>query len=385
MNNKKHGLLIWAILLFSTMVTAQINRFAPVTGLKNEIAPVKSQNRNLTIPSENFEVQKIAKDIYAVIRKEPPSLWFNPNTVFIIGKNDVIVVDSNISSEYTREVLAALRKITGKPVKYVVNTHWHEDHIIGNHIYRDAFPNVKFIGHKSTLEDLPVTGAANRKGSVENGGGFVRLLKSQIEKGENLAGQKITEEGRLGYSSDINLVESYLAESSAFQIILPDVLVNDRLELNDGKRKIEILHLGKAHTGADLVINLPKEKILASGDLIVYPVPLIGSTSYPLEYGATLEKMLALKAKIIIPGHGHVMRDDSYARLMIRLLNSIKEQTEASFSRGETLEQMRKSVNLEEFRKLFAGDSQHKSFIFQNYVFLPATAAAYRQLKEKKQ
>ena len=51
---------------------------------------------------------------------------------------------------------------------------------------------------------------------------------------------------------------------------------------------------------------------------------------------------------------------------------------------GETLEQMRKSVNLEEFRKAFAGDSQHKSFIFQNYVFLPATAAAFRQLTEKK-
>ena len=60
----------------------------------------------------NFEVQRIANDVYAVIRKEPPSLWFNPNTVFIIGKQDVIVVDANISSEYTKEVLAALRKIT---------------------------------------------------------------------------------------------------------------------------------------------------------------------------------------------------------------------------------------------------------------------------------
>src|SRR6185369_11048490 len=136
--------------------------------------------------------------------------------------------------------------------------------------------------------------------------------------------------------------------------------------------------------GADLVVYLPKEKIAACGDLIVLPVPLIGSTSYPLEYGATLENLLKLDAGIIIPGHGAVQRDDSYIRLMIRLLNSIKQQTEAAVQRGENLEQLRKSVNLEEFRKAFAGDSQHKSFIFQNYVFLPATAAAYQQLTEKK-
>lgn len=332
----------------------------------------------------NFEVQKIADDIYAVIRKEPPSLWFNPNTVFIIGKRNVIIVDSNISSEYTREVLAALKKLTKKPVKYVINTHWHEDHIIGNHVYRDAFPGVKFIGHKSTLEDLPTIGANNRKGSIENGAGFVALLKKQIEKGENLAGQKLTEEERLGYSSDIKLVESYLAESKSFQIILPTITVDNKLELNDGKRKIEILFLGKAHTGADLVVYLPKEKIVASGDLTVYPIPLVGSTSYPLEYGKTLENLLALKAKIIIPGHGFVMHDDSYIRLMIRLLNSIKTQSEAAFQKGETLEEFRKKINLDQIETEFTGTSQHKKFVFQNYVFLPATAAAFKQLTEKK-
>ena len=332
----------------------------------------------------DFEVQKIAGDVYAVIRREPPSLWFNPNTVFIIGKRDVTVVDANISSEDTREVLAELRKITAKPVRYVVNTHWHEDHIIGNRVYREAFPGVKFIGHRSTLEDLPTVGAGNRKGSVENGKGFVELLKNLLGKGENLAGQKLAEEERLGYASDIRLVESYLNEAPDFQIILPDVLVEKRMEFDDGKRRVEILHFGRAHTGADLVVHLPQEKIVAAGDLLVLPVPLVGSTSYPLEYAQTLENLLQLKAKIIVPGHGAVQRDDAYARLMIRLLNSLKSQTESAVQRGETLAQVRKSVNLEEFQRAFAGDSQHKRLIFQNYVFLPATAVAVRHLTEKK-
>lgn len=333
---------------------------------------------------QDFDLQKVTDDVYAVIRREPPSLWFNPNTVFIVGQNDVIVIDSNISSEYTRQVLAEIRKITSKPVRYVINTHWHEDHIIGNHVYRDAFPQAQFIGHESTLTDLPTIGASNRKGTLENGAGFVKLLKDSIEKGENLARLRLSDEEKLGYQSDIRIVESYLAEAPNFQIVLPTKTVADRLELNDGKRKIEIRFLGRAHTGGDLVVHLPQEKILISGDLLVFPVPLVGSTSYPLEYGATLEKLSQFKVKTIIPGHGPVMRDDAYLKLMIRLLNSIKAQTEAAFGRGETLEQMRKSVDLEEFRKLFAGDSQHKSLIFQNYVFLPATAAAHRQLTEKK-
>lgn len=331
----------------------------------------------------HFAVERLADGVYALIRREPASLWFNPNNVFIIGKSGVVVIDSNISGNYTQEVLDELRKLTDKPVRYVINTHWHDDHVTGNRVYRDAFPGAKFVGHRSTVDDLPTTGAANRKSALQNGRGFVGLLESKLELNENLAGQKITDEERKAYSSDIELVNSYLADSPMFESVMPTVLVDDRLFLEEDGRKIEVLFLGRAHTGGDLVVFLPKEKIAFTGDLIVHPVPLVGSTSYPLEYGATLERLRKLKARVWVPGHGPVMRDDSYLRSMIGLLDSIKQQTEASFLRGETLEQMRKSVDLESFRKAFAGDSQHKSFVFKNYVTLPAIAAAYRQLTER--
>lgn len=75
------------------------------------------------------------------------------NNVFIINDNDVVVVDANGAPGITREVVAALRKITSKPVRYVINTHWHDDHIRGNKVYRDAFPGVEFIGEDS-LRDV---------------------------------------------------------------------------------------------------------------------------------------------------------------------------------------------------------------------------------------
>ena len=334
-------------------------------------------------PPRNFTVEKLAEGIYALIRTEPASVWFNPNNVFIIGKQDVIVVDSNISSEYTREVLAELRRLTDKPVKYVINTHWHEDHIIGNRVYREAFPEVKFVGHRSTLTDLPEIGGANRRSTLQSGKGFLGLLEGKLEIGENLAGQKISDEERAGYASDIKLVSSYLAESKRFEIILPTVVVDDRLDLTQDDRRIEVRFLGRAHTAADLIVYLPDEKILVTGDLIVHPVPLVGSTSYPLEYGETLEKLFLLDAAVIVPGHGPVMRDKSYLRSMIGLLNAIRKQSEASAGRGETLEQLRSNIDLDEFVSTFAGDSQHKRLIFRNYVTMPATAAAHKHLAER--
>jgi glyoxylase-like metal-dependent hydrolase (beta-lactamase superfamily II) len=327
-------------------------------------------------------MQKLTDGVYAFFRKEPPSLWFNPNNGLIVGKRYAIVIDSNISSEYTKEVLEAIRKITDKPVRYVINTHWHEDHIIGNHVYRDTFPDVKFIAQKSTVTDLPTIGAANRKSSIDNGGKFVDLLKLRVEKGLDLEGKTLFEEGRLGYLSDIDLISSYLAEAPRFQILMPDILVGDRLEINDNGEKTEVMFLGRAHTGADIVIYLPKQKIVFSGDLTVYPVPLIGSTSYPLEYADTLKKLAGLGAKTYVPGHGPVMRDTNYIYQMIDLLHSIKQQVTAAVAGGKSLEEMRKSVDLEEYKEKFCGSSAHKRFLFENYVVLPATAAAYKQLRK---
>jgi cyclase len=332
-----------------------------------------------TRKAQSFELQKLGEGVYAVVRREPPGLMFDANNVFIINERDVIVVDSNFSLASTREVLAALRRLTDKPVRYVINTHWHDDHITGNQVYREAFPGVEFIGQESAPSDMAGMGAKNRKSLQDNTPKLIRLFRDQVEKKKNLAGQDLTDEERDSYLKDAGLLERYLESIPTLQIIAPTITVKESLTLRRGARNIEILHLGRGHTPADLLVYLPQEGILITGDLVVEPVPLVGSTSLPADYAATLRKLLDFKPKIIVPGHGVVMRDDSYVRRMIRLLDSINVQAEAAAKRGETLEQARKSVKLEEFRREFAGNSQLKSFIFQTYVASPGVEAAYRQ------
>ncbi|MBL8204811.1 MAG: MBL fold metallo-hydrolase [Blastocatellia bacterium] len=344
------------------------------------VSPIAVQPQS---PASNFEIQKLAEGIYAAIRKQPPLMSFDPNNVFIINDDDVIVVDANASLAGTKELIAELRKLTNKPVKYVINTHWHDDHIIGNQAYREAFPNVEFIAHASTLRDRPTVGENNRQQMLAGGKEYAGHLRKQVEQNKSLAGTPITEEERVNYLSDIAWLERALAEAPNVKIILPTLTVEDRLTLHRGARTIEIRHLGRGHTAADLVVHLPKEGILMTGDLVVWPVPLVGSTSYPAAYSATIEKLLTLPAKVIVPGHGPVLRDNEYLKLMSRLLISLKDQTAAAVVRGETLEQTRKSVNLTEFRKLFVGDSMMRRILFGDYVSGAGVAAAHREATTK--
>jgi glyoxylase-like metal-dependent hydrolase (beta-lactamase superfamily II) len=335
--------------------------------------------------ASNFEVQKIGEGVYAVVRKDLPGLMVDANNVFIINDYDVVVVDSNGAPSITKEVLAALRRLTTKPVKFVINTHYHDDHIRGNQVYRDAFPNVEFIGHAFAREYLPGQGAVNRKNFLEGAPRFADDIRELMAKNKSLGGDDLSEEERASYTSDLRLIDLVLSEGAQAETVLPTVTLEDRLTLHSGSRVIEIRKLGRGHTAADLVVHLPKEGILITGDLVVWPVPLVGNPqSHIGEWAATLEKMVALRPSIIVPGHGPVLSDDSYLKLLAELFGYIKAQTEAAVARGETLEQARRSVNLDQFQKRLAGDSPVRRFSFNMYVAGPAVAAAFREASAKR-
>lgn len=333
-----------------------------------------------------FEVVKVAEGVYACVRTEPPGLTVNGNVVFIVNDNDVVVVDTTLTPGTARETIEALKKLTSKPVKYVINTHWHDDHIMGNVAYRAAFPGVEFIGHANTSTYLPGTGLNNRKQAMSEQGypAFINALKNRLQKGESVFGGPMDEEERTTYASDIKIAERYMTENPSAEVVLPTTTLDNQLTLRRGSRVIDILYLGRGHTSGDLVVFLPKEKVAITGDLVIYPVPYIGSPqSHPGDWSVTLGKLLALKPREIVPGHGPVLRDVSYVKSMIGLLASIDEQAKASFNRGETAEQAHKSVKLEEFEKLFAGDSRMKRLIFRNYVAGAGVEAAYTDAAHK--
>jgi len=188
----------------------------------------------------------------------------------------------------------------------------------------------------------------------------------------------MTTEERDGYSGSIDIAERYMSENPGVKIVLPTKPVQERLSLQRGKRVIDIRYLGRGHTSGDLVVYLPRERIVIAGDLVVWPVPYVGSPqSHPGDWSKALQQILALHPKRIVPGHGPVLKEDSQLKAMSRLFSSIDEQVRAAVKRGENLDQVRKSVNLDYFRELFAGESRMRRLIFSNYVVGPAVEAAF--------
>lgn len=101
------------------------------------------------ITGEEFSVTRLADTVFAIVRNDPPGFAVESNSGFVVCANQVVVIDAQSNDATTSRVLAAIRRHTDKPVRYVINTHWHDDHIVGNRIYRDAFPSVQFIANRS--------------------------------------------------------------------------------------------------------------------------------------------------------------------------------------------------------------------------------------------
>src|SRR3954453_7036289 len=122
----------------------------------------------VTTPFQNdsaagLELIPLDSGAYAAVRKDPLSLAVNSNSLIVVRDSDVVVVDAQFTRRATQETIAAIRTITRKPVAYVINTHWHDDHLAGDQVYRDSFPGVRFVMQEETATDLEKAGAPHRK------------------------------------------------------------------------------------------------------------------------------------------------------------------------------------------------------------------------------
>lgn len=322
-----------------------------------------------------FRIETLAPGVHAAIRTDPPGLMVDANCLFIVNDDDVIVVDA---PEASADLIAALKQLTDKPVRYLVNTHWHDDHVIGNARWREAWPDLQFIAHPTLRDYLPGTGAKNRAGMVAGAPQAAAQMQKQLDAGKNLTGKPISAEERTSYASDIALVAHYMAVVPGTPDVLPDLAPSGDLILQRGARRIEIRRLGRGHTEADLVVWLPQERILASGDLVVWPVPLVGSDqSHVADWPGTLDALIALKPALIVPGHGPVQRDLAYVTQMRDLFADVTRQAHTLRARGLDLDAARKAIDVARWHRLFAGDSPVRDALFRMYVAGPALVSAW--------
>jgi len=322
------------------------------------LAPVQFQAQT------NRTVTSLADGVYEIQHKDAHDGSASGNTTVIIGDRQVFVVDSCFLPSAAREDIAQIRQWTDKPVAFVLDTHFHNDHNLGNRTYMEAFPSLTIIAHEETKKDMDMFGP----GSADRQAKGLAVLKQMLDTGKTRDGGALT-------SEEINDVKAALAQRTrvvdeiravAFQSATLTFTHDFTIDL--GNREVVVKFLGRGNTSGDAVAYLPKEKIVVAGDLVVYPLPYIYD-GYPTEWIQTLQNLAQLDADTIVPGHGPILRDKSYVYLVRDLLRSGVEQMNATLKRTgpamfHSLDEVRSSVDLTSFRQRFAGSDKDLSAAF---------------------
>jgi cyclase len=330
----------------------------------------------------NFDVVQVADGIYTFLQREPLETPIDGNTTVIINDRDVVVVDTRISPSTAREIIGEIRRLTPLPVRYVINTHWHSDHHYGNDAFREAFPGVEFIGHAATRADMLVmdTDSILRFNIDSAYPQAIARTRALLASGRYSNGDTIPADMHAFYTRQIKGMEFALAEAPTVRIVPPTMTVSDRLRLDRGERVIDIRFLGRANSRGDLVVVLPRERIMLTGDLLVAPIPF-SFFSYLGDWIETLTAIDSLPADIIIPGHGPVQRDRRYLHLVRSLLQETLSQVRAAAADGGDLTTVRERVNLDAIRRRFTGDDVLLTRTFRAFFFLPATERALAEVR----
>jgi cyclase len=309
-----------------------------------------------SVDANQRQVTRLADGVYAIQHKNLNDGNVSGNTTVIIGDREVFVVDSCYLPSSAREDIAQIRQWTDKPVGYLLNTHFHNDHNNGNKAYLDAFPSLAIIAQEETKKDMDLI----QPGNIERTPRQTAAAIAALKQGKLQNGRVLSEEEKKQVQQLLPGLEKQEAEFKTMVYQPPTLTFTDKLDIDIGNREVQVRHLGRGNTPGDTIVYLPKEKILIAGDLLVYPIPYTYD-GYPAEWVQTLKNMAQLDADVIVPGHGPVLHGKAYLYLVTALLQSAVEQVRARIRQighpgFHSLEDVKGSVDLTPFRQKFAGD-----------------------------
>ncbi len=285
--------------------------------------------------------QRVADGIYYATSSGTMSV--GSNSPIILTANEALIVDSSITPASGRALAQDLKAITDKPIRYVVDSHYHYDHSFGNQVFdRDA----QVIGHQNTLVRMP--------GSMEQFTylNSVRPIPERVASLKERIAKESDPEQRATLERQVASSLAYLEQVKEIRVTVPNLTFSDGITITRGGRDMQIKYLGRGHTDTDVVVFLPKERIVATGDLMESIISYMGD-SYPEDWIATLERLKALDFDTVMPGHGVVFTGKNKITAFQQYLRDVIAQVSAFRKQGLSAEDAAARVDLTKHRAEF--------------------------------
>jgi glyoxylase-like metal-dependent hydrolase (beta-lactamase superfamily II) len=260
------------------------------------------------------------------------------NHPIIVGERDVFLVDAGTTPLAARALLEDMKLITDKPVRWVVNTHFHYDHTAGNSIFG---PEVQIIGHeyiRHAILDLDVLHHEPFLTALNNIPGQVDTLKKQIADEKDPAKQATLEKALAAKQADWE-------EFKMIKPVPPTMTYNSKMTLYQGQREIQLLFLGRGHTQGDTFVYLPKERIICTGDMMESQPAYMGDALFD-EWLKTLDALKEMNFDTVLPGHGSPFHDKALITAFQSYLRDFMSQVTELRKQGLTPEQAAPKIDL---------------------------------------
>ena len=302
------------------------------------VGALAAQSRQPAGTSHNgkaFRFNKVKEGVYHAVGTG--SLAVVGNSSFIVNDNDVIVVDDHVSPAAAWVLLEEIKEVTSKPVTTVINTHFHFDHAHGNQIFA---PNVQIIGHEFTRRML----LSNSIGMplYQN---YLTGMPGQIDGLKKRIASEADAAAKAKLQAQLQVTENNLASQKELKPTPPNVTLSREMTLYRGNREIQIRFLGRGHTAGDVVVFLPNEKVVMTGDFLTSGLSNM-SDSFPEEWVASLEALKKLDFDTVLPGHGDAFTDKAKIDYFQAYLRDVWAETSRLKKEGVSAEEAAKRVDM---------------------------------------
>jgi glyoxylase-like metal-dependent hydrolase (beta-lactamase superfamily II) len=293
-----------------------------------------------------FDIEKVADGIYAAIAR--PETLLNCNAAIFENAADLLIVDTHSKpSAVTALVSQIRREITTKPVRYIVNSHFHWDHTQGTSAYRKIAPHADVVSSEATRNLLSENGADRLKKSAAE---TEKSLQSYKEK---LGSAKDPQE-KAALQRLVRDSTAYLAEMRNYNPELPNVTFDRDLIIHDKAHDLHLAFRGRAHTSGDVIVYCPQKKVIATGDTLHGFSPFIAD-GYPTEWQKTLLYFAEFPFEHVIGGHAAVQHTRARLYQVGNYITELTDLIAKDKAKHRTLAQIQQSITPDKLKSLADG------------------------------
>jgi cyclase len=294
-------------------------------------ARAQAQTANTTL----FTIEKVADGVFAALAK--PQALTNSNAAILVLDRDVLVVDAHSKPSAAAALLAQIKKeVTEKPVRYLVNSHFHWDHTQGDIAYTKANSNVEIIASNATKRLMMTLQRDRLKESLDSVPGLIDAVRSRLSRAT-------TAQEREWCNDQLRQLTGYQQEMKDYPLELPTVTFDKTHLIKDRSGELQLAFNGKAHTAGDIQVFSPSKKVVASGDAIIGFLPNLND-GFPRPWPKTIDSVGVWKFDHVIAGHGPVQHGRARMSQFRAYIEDLTARIERAKKAGTPLAELQKTI-----------------------------------------